>query len=148
MLSVSEIQKGFETIADSSKREGMLAYIKGHFDYYGSACPARKERQKDSLPLIKKQPITEQWKLISDLYEEPLRVLHYFAIDFLNKIPVKAYSLNDMKKVEVLLTKSHSWDSIDAIASNFRGKWFFFEKAGSGLKRGDKPMISSFTQHV
>jgi 3-methyladenine DNA glycosylase AlkD len=124
MLSVSEIQKGFETIADSSKREGMLAYIKGHFDYYGSVFPARKERQKDSFPLIKKQPNTEQWKLISDLYEEPLRELHYFAIDFLNKIPVKAYSLNDMKKVEVLLTKRQWWDSIDAIASNSVGKRF------------------------
>lgn len=124
MITVTELKQAFSLIGDPKKRVTMMAYLKNKFGAYGITSPVRKNLQKELFPEIRQESTTCQWQLIMDLFKESERELHYFAIDLLNKIPTKHYTKSDLERVQVLLQTGSWWDSVDAIASNFVGKWF------------------------
>lgn len=110
--------------SDANKAMGMTAYMKNRFRFYGVVSPVRKEIQKSFFPELKKLEINEKWQLIEALYQEPNREVHYFAIDFLNAQPKHFLRAEDLNRLRLLLETNSWWDSVDAIASNYLGKYF------------------------
>lgn len=122
---LQEIRAVFEQTRNAEKAVGMKAYMKGKFEYYGVTSPERKEIQKIFFAEFKKQLDREAiWNLIFQLWEQPERELHYFAIDLLNSQPKKFLDASDGEKLEHLLATHSWWDSVDAIGSNYLGKYF------------------------
>lgn len=122
---LQELRAVFHQARNSEKAVGMKAYMKGKFEYFGVSSPERKEIQRIFFAEFKKKlTVSASWDLIFELWAQPERELHYVAIDWLNNQPKKFYAAEDGKWLEKLLVTNSWWDSVDAIASNYLGKYF------------------------
>lgn len=121
--SLQRLIFAMEAEQNASKAANMAAYLKNRFACYGIKSPIRNEIQKAWFASIKGLDY-EHWDVVFNLWNFPQRELHYVAIDFLNKVPKKDIRIDDHKFLEELLTTHSWWDSVDAIASNYVGKYF------------------------
>lgn len=122
--TILQLEELFEPFRNAKRAESASAYMKGNFQYIGMTTEIRRMNQKawvDSLKNIDDRTI--RWSLIRALFEKEERDYHYVAIDYLNSWPRKYLSPEDDVELEWVLSNSSWWDSVDAIASNYLGKW-------------------------
>ena len=120
---VNELKGKLSSVDDPKRSVTMSAYMKNHFQFMGVNAPVRKEIQRDwfkSLPHLNHDQKTD---LIVRLWKCPDREMHYVALDFLNKLPLKEIELDDVNLIEYLITRNSWWDSVDSIATGFTGKY-------------------------
>lgn len=130
--TILHLEELFEPFRNPKRAQTAGAYMKNHFSFIGMRTDIRRTAQKgwvDSLKSIEDRTI--RWSIIRALWEKEERDYHYVAIDYLNSWPKKYYSEEDAVELEWLLGQKSWWDSVDAIASNYLGKWalLFPEKA-------------------
>lgn len=101
----------------------MAKYMKGHFPYLGIKSPIRKEVQQKWLATLPKTSIN-RWDIVYLLWDKNEREYQYIAMDYLNRMPKKDYTVDDHKLMEELLTTKSWWDSVDTMASNCVGTYF------------------------
>lgn len=103
----------------------MSNYMKGHFPFLGIKSPQRVLLMKEWFKTIPTDlSADEKWLLIKELWNKKEREFQYVAIDYLNGWKKDLIRINDISEVKFLITNKSWWDSVDAIASNFLGKYF------------------------
>jgi 3-methyladenine DNA glycosylase AlkD len=117
------IQSAFEKQANAQKSEQCSKYMRNKFEFYGLTADERKALQKTHFPALKDLPSSERWDFIRECWEKPEREWQYFAIDWLNSWPKSWFNETDYDQLEWLITQKSWWDSVDALASNYLGKW-------------------------
>lgn len=127
-LSYSELIQGLTSEFLKHKNEQnsltMSQYMKGRFAFFGIKSEVRKTIQKKWMSTIP-VPFTsqERWELIQELWQHEEREYHYVAIDWLNAWKKEWISVEDSNKLRWLIENNTWWDSVDAIASNYLGKY-------------------------
>lgn len=99
------------------------AYMKNKFAFYGIKSPLRKELQR---PFLLKESLPEKieaYRIAMQLWKEPQRELHYFAMDLLVKYK-RELERDDIQFFETLIQQNSWWDSIDYIAPKLVGDYF------------------------
>lgn len=127
-LSYSELIQGLTSEFLKHKNEqnslAMSQYMKGRFAFFGIKSEVRKAIQKKWITTI---PVTytsqERWELIQELWQHEEREYHYVAIDWLNAWKKEWINVEDSNKLRWLIENNTWWDSVDAIASNYLGKY-------------------------
>jgi 3-methyladenine DNA glycosylase AlkD len=102
----------------------MSKYMKGHFPFFGvSAVPRKAIFQRVKKKLNSELNGKEKRLFIQRLFQQNERELHYIAIDFLNSLRKDEIQSSDGELLHELITTYSWWDSVDAIASNYLGKY-------------------------
>ncbi|AEA43138.1 DNA alkylation repair protein [Fluviicola taffensis] len=130
--TITQLEAIFEPFRNAKRAETAQAYLKDQFPFIGMKTEVRRSAQKkwvDSLKNIDERII--RWEIIRALFEKKEREYHYVAIDYLNSWPKHYFSPEDAEELRWILSTHSWWDSVDAIASNYLGKWakFYPEKA-------------------
>jgi len=106
--------------ADPEKAPQMAAYMKSKFPFIGIQKPLRQQLTKEFLKEAKKGK-TVDWDIVSMLWNLPEREFQYLTVDYL--IALKDYiKVEDIEKIEKLITTKSWWDTVDAIASVIVGQ--------------------------
>lgn len=129
---ITELESQFKNHANSENGLAMSKYMKDRFPFFGIKSQQRKEIQKiwiSNLP--KSLNHEERWELIRELWEKEEREYQYVAIDWMNSWNKRLIEDTDDSHLRFLITNKSWWDSVDAIASNYLGKYCqkFPEKA-------------------
>jgi 3-methyladenine DNA glycosylase AlkD len=115
------------THADADKAKAMSAYMKNHFPFFGIKSPERAELLKQFLIENPRKESDGQYfelfEVISQLFQQPQRELHYCAIEILAKRK-KDWRKEDIEFFEKLLITQSWWDSVDTISSGIIGPYF------------------------
>lgn len=120
---LKDLQATYAELANPEEAEGMKAYMKHHFEFYGIKKPLRAEAQKVALQLAFNDTDIHPFELIQLLYQQPQRELHYFAIEF--AIKAKLYKWPDFLPLLEWMTVTNAWwDSVDTLATKLYGKLF------------------------
>lgn len=111
-----ELINVFKRNEDKTAAISMSKYMKNKFAYYGIKSPLRREISKPflantNLPAIKDIP-----KIMRELWEQPQRELHYFAMELLQKYNKKAPP-NWINLYQELITQKSWWDTVDGLAA-------------------------------
>jgi len=102
----------------------MSRYMKNRFTYFGVKKPTRALIQKDWFSIIPKEfTLQNKRELVLELWQKEQREFQYVAIDYIAKWKDKELLLEDYEFIEFLLTNQSWWDSVDALASNFLGRY-------------------------
>jgi 3-methyladenine DNA glycosylase AlkD len=130
--TISQLEELFEPFRNAGRAQTASAYMRGLFPFIGMKTEIRRSAQKswiDSLKTLEDRNL--RWLIIRALWDKEERDYHYAAIDLLNSWPKKFFSEEDAVELEWMLNEKSWWDSVDAIASNYLGKWalVFPEKA-------------------
>jgi 3-methyladenine DNA glycosylase AlkD len=123
MSLLIEIKEVFTKNSNESIALQQAAYMKNNFEFFGLKSPIRKALQRPFL--IKKNLPSKEvaFQLVQDLWNEPQRELHYFAMELLFKYN-NEYEKEDVKFFEKLISENSWWDSIDFISPNILGVYF------------------------
>ena len=122
--AISQLESLFEPCRNAQRAQTAKAYMKDHFEYIGMPTEVRRSAQKSWIDALKNiDDRNERWNIIRALFEKEERDYHYVAIDWLNTWPKKHFSPNDAEDLKWILSTNCWWDSVDAIASNYLGKW-------------------------
>lgn len=102
----------------------MSKYMKDRFLFYGIKAEDRKRIQKmwfSQLPKV--LSFDQRWEILIELWEKDQREYQYVAIDWLNSWKKEWIHPEDIKHIKWLIENKTWWDSVDAIASNYLGKF-------------------------
>ena len=121
---VQQLELEFEKNQNEFEAEGMSRYMKHRFTYFGVKKPTRALIQKEWFSIIPKDFTQENKReLVLELWQKEQREFQYVAIDYLAKWKDTELLLDDYEFIEFLLTNQSWWDSVDALASNFLGRY-------------------------
>lgn len=135
--TIGQLTELFEPFRNAKRAQTASAYMRDQFPFIGMKTEIRRSAQKSWIDSLKTLEDTnsdsyrERWLIIRALWEKEERDYQYTAIDLLNAWSKKYYSEEDAIELEWILNHKSWWDSVDAIASNYLGKWalLFPEKA-------------------
>jgi 3-methyladenine DNA glycosylase AlkD len=109
---------------DRETAKGMEAYMKHRFSFFGVKSQARKEIASTWQKSIPKEiNPAERKEIVQLLFQEEQREIHYIAIDWMNQWKKECIEPSDNALLHHLITTHSWWDSVDAIASNYLGKY-------------------------
>ncbi len=114
----------FRAGANETNALGMNAYMKNKFVFFGIKAPVRKalaDAWIKSLPATLSP--TKRKEIVWELYNQEQREFHYVAIDWMNAWKKEMIEKDDSDFLKLLITTHSWWDSVDAIASNYLGKY-------------------------
>lgn len=106
-----QLNQIFQSLANPIEAQGMSAYMKNHFLFYGIKSPIRKEASKEILSQLKKEKEI-QWDFVHKCWENPHREFQYVALEYLKSIK-KRLTPDDMPSLKNLALQKSWWDSID-----------------------------------
>ncbi len=122
--TIRHLEELFEPNRHAERAASAQAYMKGHFTFIGMKTEIRRTTQKgwvDSLKQLEDRAL--RWSIIRALWEKEERDYQYVAIDYLNSWSKKQFSEENGIELEWMLSQKSWWDSVDAIGSNYLGKW-------------------------
>lgn len=124
-LLIKYTQEEFLKHRSEEDRDGMIKYMKGHFDFYGVKAPKRKLIEREIKKLTKELNAAEVFEFVEMCWSLPQRELHYTGVEILvyNK---KLWDASYLVRIERLITTNSWWDTVDALAPNVAG--FIFQK--------------------
>lgn len=111
------------TNADAEKAKAMSAYMKNKFPFFGIKSSERTTLLKQFLNENTPPQYSEVLDIISELFNQPQRELHYCAIEILAKRR-KDWRKEDIYFFEKLILTTSWWDSVDTISSALVGEYF------------------------
>jgi 3-methyladenine DNA glycosylase AlkD len=121
---ISLLSTEFSKYKNEQNGLSMSKYMKDRFLFYGIKAADRKQIQKVWLSNLPKQLSHEQrWEILIELWEKDQREYQYVAIDWLNSWKKEWIHPEDIKHLRWLIENKTWWDSVDAIASNYLGKF-------------------------
>ena len=120
---IIELDLLFNTKISKERGLAMSKYMKGLFPFYGIDAPNRRLLQAQWYPFLKELTQNDKKHLIKELWVKDEREFQYAAIDLLNKTTLSKINSDDDLLLEWLITNKSWWDSVDAIASNYLGKY-------------------------
>lgn len=120
---VIKIISTFQSNGDQLIAEGQSNYMRNKFEFFGLKSQKRRDLQRaflrsDSLP-----PKSELKLIVSELWTEPQRELHYLGQELVKKY-LRESDRSDIELYEYMVTHKSWWDTVDFIASNLIGSHF------------------------
>lgn len=128
----NSLERIFTNARNPQRIPTVEAYMKNRFVFFGMEATLRRQIQQPWLEQLNTlSSPKERWELLRILWEKEEREFQYTAIDWLNSWPKKWMSETDADELKWLISQRSWWDSVDALASNYLGKWalLFPEKA-------------------
>ena len=121
---ISDLAFEFKKTGNNDDAFYMAKYMKNHFDFFGLKSTLRKDTAK--LFLVKKGlPPSENWtSFIKESWKDDHREIQYFGQEICVKYK-KHWVAEDLGLFEYLITHKSWWDSVDYIASNIMGPYFW-----------------------
>ena len=113
----------------------MSKYMKDHFPFLGVSAVPRKLIFKEwkSKFAVEYSP-NESRELVTLLFTQNEREFHYIGVELVNSWKKKEILSSDSTFLKELITTKSWWDSVDAIASNYLGKYIqLFPEQGTDL---------------
>ncbi len=102
----------------------MSAYMKQRFQFFGIKAHLRKDIARNWLQNLPRQlDSAERREIVLTLYHQEQREFHYAAIDWMNTWKKEVIEKDDADFLKLLIITHSWWDSVDAIASNYLGKY-------------------------
>jgi 3-methyladenine DNA glycosylase AlkD len=121
---ILNLTEEFNKFQSSINAFAMSKYMKDRFLFYGIKAEDRKRIQKVWFSQLPKVLSFEQrWEILVELWEKDQREYQYVAIDWLNSWKKEWIHPEDIKQLRWLIENKTWWDSVDAIASNYLGKF-------------------------
>lgn len=120
---IVELDLLFHTKINRERGLDMSKYMKDLFPFYGIDATNRRLLQAQWYPFLKELTQNDKKHLIKELWVKDEREFQYAAIDLLNKTSLSKINSDDDLLLEWLITNKSWWDSVDAIASNYLGKY-------------------------
>jgi len=121
---ILNLTEEFNKFQSSINAFAMSKYMKDRFLFYGIKAEDRKRIQKVWFSQLPKVLSFEQrWEILVELWEKDQREYQYVAIDWLNSWKKEWIQPEDIKQLRWLIENKTWWDSVDAIASNYLGKF-------------------------
>jgi 3-methyladenine DNA glycosylase AlkD len=119
---VSNLDREMQRHFNPTDAAQMKKYMKGHFPFYGIKAPERSEVMKSYL---KTHGLPENWrKVVSICWECEQREMHYVGMEITFRSR-KDFKVEDISLFESMIVNKSWWDTIDFIASNIAGHYFF-----------------------
>lgn len=121
---ILNLTEEFNKFQSSINASAMSKYMKDRFLFYGIKAEDRKRIQKmwfSQLPKV--LSFDQRWEILIELWEKDQREYQYVAIDWLNSWKKEWIHPEDIKHIKWLIENKTWWDSVDAIASNYLGKF-------------------------
>lgn len=119
---IAPVAKQFRLHADKERAAGAKAYMRNQFAFFGLPTPLRRSitsaHIKNQLP-----PYDELEIIVKELYAQPQREFHYFAIELAGAMK-KQWELPVIGLFEFLLVNHSWWDTVDHAASYLLGPYF------------------------
>ncbi len=116
---INDLVRILEKHRDDENAAGMSAYMKNKFPFLGIKSQLRGELSKNWLK-IKPVSHSNLWKTIHELWNLPEREYQYVAMEYLHRYR-KMITLEDVMKIEGLITTKSWWDTVDNLASKIVG---------------------------
>lgn len=122
---IEDLASELHNNANESRASAQSAYMKHRFVFFGIEAAVRKNIAKLWIQKFKLNSIEGKDKraLVTALFQLEQREFHYIAVDFINNLKSNEILLTDGLFIETLITIHSWWDSVDAIASNYLGKY-------------------------
>lgn len=108
-----EIFGAFYEARNEEQAKKMSAYMRNLFPFLGLPKPVTKELSKAFLKLRKKDKEID-WDFIFECYGKSEREFHYLGLNYLAGVK-KHLVLEDISKLEKLITTNSWWDSVDTV---------------------------------
>ena len=113
----------FGTLANAEDAIQMKRYMKDIADFYGIRAAERKAVSRDYIKTYGKPELKNLDKIIKELWQQPEREYHYFAMDLAQRM-LKGSPQSRLDLYYYMATHNSWWDTIDFIASNLMGPHF------------------------
>ena len=107
------IRLSLQALADPVRAEGMRAYMRGQFEFFGIPTPAR--RQAVASLLRPRQSPGELLANAASLWAMPERECQYVAVDLLAR-QVGRLGMGELDALLALVQQKSWWDSVDGLA--------------------------------
>jgi 3-methyladenine DNA glycosylase AlkD len=110
--------------ANAKLAEGMAAYMKHKFEFYGIPAPLRNTLYNKAKP--SSATITTWHQLQQELdilWDRPQRECHYCAVELLLQYK-KLWHQQPLSDITHYITNNSWWDTVDGLASNAVGYYF------------------------
>jgi 3-methyladenine DNA glycosylase AlkD len=121
---IEQLENHFKLLKNNENGLAMSKYMKGRFSFFGIKSTERKLIQRNWISTLPKDLDNQtRWEIIRELWTKEEREFHYTAIDWLNSWNKKLIEASDATHLEWLITNHSWWDSVDALASNYVGKY-------------------------
>ena len=129
------IVESFASHQDTSRAEGMSAYMKNHFPFLGISSPRRRQLAQRALAGLPRPEARDLADLARSLWRRPEREFQYAAIDQLRKATRRLPDgfLTELRWM--IVTKSW-WDSCDPLAGTVVGGIVYRFPASSSVMEG------------
>ncbi len=118
---VADLREAFSAEADPDRAEGMRAYLKNRFAFFGIGTEPRRRLLKAFVTQRGGWPkIEEARELSRRLWREPEREFHYCGQELLEKRS-RLLTDEDLPLIEHLVTHQSWWDTVDFLATKLSG---------------------------
>lgn len=104
-----------QPLADGQRAEGMQAYMRGRFTFFGIQTPARRAATLPWLRACKGMPADQLLAIAGLLWAQPQRECHYVAADLLARHQA-ALGMGELQALLDLVQRQSWWDTVDTLA--------------------------------
>lgn len=122
MEHIQQLNEILSSHANQEKAEGMSAYMRHQFDFWGIPSPLRKEItanwRKEILHLESNLVIA----ICQSLWQLPQREFQYVAMDIL-QVFIKKANIEFAPYIEWFITSKAWWDTVDFLSVHIAGKY-------------------------
>jgi 3-methyladenine DNA glycosylase AlkD len=116
----NSLESRLEAQQNPMRAQGMKAYMKDHFEFYGVGAQERKAIVSQVKKEFKINTREIAMPLMEKLWAHPMREMQYCAIDIMSNNAKKLITEDIPALEKAMITKSW-WDTVDHIAPNFIG---------------------------
>lgn len=117
-----EVIDHFTRYKNQQQGEKMAAYMRHQFQFLGLNAAVRNEVTKEIYKTIGLPDYVHLQPVIEELWEQPYREIHYFAMGLLLKFHT-SFEKSTILFLRKLIEQQSWWDTIDFIAPNLVGKF-------------------------
>lgn len=120
---IEEVRQVLQAAADDDIARQQALYMRNKFAFFGLKTPLRRELYRKFLTKEMRPPLSELEAIVHELWEQPEREFHYFAIELVEKY-APLFRRTDLQLLEYLAKENQWWDSIDVIATKLMSVYF------------------------
>lgn len=120
---VAELISIFQSGEDRSIAIDQSNYMRNQFEFFGLKSQKRRTLQSEFFRSNELPPKSELKMIITELWEQPQRELHYAGQELAKKY-IRHTELSDIELYEFMVTHKSWWDTVDFIASHLMGSYF------------------------
>lgn len=123
MKFIKELDSAFQENSSRELAIPMENYMKNHFPFYGIKTEKRRLIFKAIWQNHQDEVEQNSREIALQLFAFKEREMHYCGIEILIKNLKKNYQLEDINRIEKILTTNSWWDSVDTIAKYILGEY-------------------------